>query len=127
MREDKLREEFEAWITSAPLEKPVHRNPESNIWPGQYKSYEVQLAWEAWQASRAALMTYHRCSEHRKEIAALQAECEKLRERMAEVKELLGFYLNGGSNYREDAERAEKIINEALAGSRHEPKQRKEQ
>lgn len=67
-------------------------------------------------------MAYLRCSEYRKEIAALQAECEKLRERMAEVKELLGFYLNGGSNYRADAERAEEIINEASAGGRHEPR-----
>lgn len=58
---------------------------------------------------------------------ALQAESERLRGRMAEVKALLGFYLNGGSNYRADAERAEEIINEALAGGRHEPKQRKQQ
>lgn len=72
-------------------------------------------------------MAYLRCSEYRKEMDVLQAECEKLRERMVEVKSLLGFYLNGGSNYRADAERAEEIINEALAGGRHEPKQRKQQ
>ena len=52
---EKMREEFEAWITSPPLEKPVQVNPESSGFPGQYRAYEVQLAWESWQASRAAL------------------------------------------------------------------------
>ena len=53
--DEKMRAEFEEWITSPPLEKPVHRNPESSGFPGQYRAYEVQLAWESWQASRAAL------------------------------------------------------------------------
>jgi len=53
---EKMRAEFEEWITSTPLEKPVHRNPESSGFPGQYRAYEVQLAWESWQASRAALV-----------------------------------------------------------------------
>lgn len=47
------RAEFEAWITSPPYEKPVTINPESSGWPGQYRAYEVQLAWEAYQAGRA--------------------------------------------------------------------------
>lgn len=50
MSEDNMRAKFEAWITSPPLEKPVHRNPESSGFPGQYWEYEVQLAWDAWQA-----------------------------------------------------------------------------
>lgn len=52
---DKMREEFEAWITSPPLEKPVLVNPESSGFSGEYRAYEVQLAWQAWQASRAAV------------------------------------------------------------------------
>lgn len=47
------RAEFEAWITSPPYEKPVTTNPESSGFPGQYRAYEVQLAWEAYQAGRA--------------------------------------------------------------------------
>lgn len=47
------RAEFEAWITSPPYEKPVTINAESSGWPGQYRAYEVQLAWEAYQAARA--------------------------------------------------------------------------
>lgn len=47
------RAEFEAWITSPPYEKPVTANPDSSGWPGQYRAYEVQLAWEAYQAGRA--------------------------------------------------------------------------
>lgn len=46
MSEEKMRAEFEAWITSPPYEKPVTINPESSGWPGQYRAYEVQLAWE---------------------------------------------------------------------------------
>lgn len=55
------RAEFEAWITSPPYEKPVDVNPESSAWPGQYRAYEVQLAWEAYQAGRAE------CEELRKD------------------------------------------------------------
>lgn len=47
------RAEFEAWITAPPYENPVTINPDSSAWPGQYQSYEVQLAWEAYQAGRA--------------------------------------------------------------------------
>lgn len=52
---DKIRAEFEAWITSPPYEKPVAKYAWSGSWPGQYQSYEVQLAWEAYRASRAGL------------------------------------------------------------------------
>lgn len=48
------RESFERWITSPPLEKDITRNStdeEKSAWPGQYRSYEVQLAWEAWCAA----------------------------------------------------------------------------
>ena len=49
-----VRSAFEAWITAAPMEKDVARNSTDetkSAWPGQYRSYEVQLAWEAWCAS----------------------------------------------------------------------------
>ena len=49
-----VRSAFEAWITAAPIEKDVTRNPtdwSKSAWPGQYRSYEVQLAWEAWCAA----------------------------------------------------------------------------
>ncbi len=42
------RKKFELWISSPPLEKSIARNEKENsAWPGQYKNYEVQLAWEA--------------------------------------------------------------------------------
>ena len=64
MRDDTTRQEFEAWISAPPLERPTARYPEGpkrTIWPGQYKHYDTQLAWEAWQARDA-------------EIAAIRAE-----------------------------------------------------
>lgn len=49
-----LRRQFEEWITQPPYEMSVVRIPddaEKFAWPGHYRAYEVQLAWEAWQAS----------------------------------------------------------------------------
>jgi hypothetical protein len=47
------RAEFEAWITAPPIEARIDRYPtEVCAWPGQYRNYSVQLAWEAWNASR---------------------------------------------------------------------------
>lgn len=54
MNTEQLRAEFEAWIASPPYEKPVTINPETSGFPGQYRAYEVQLAWEAYQAGRAS-------------------------------------------------------------------------
>ena len=52
-----VRSAFEAWITAPPMEKDVARNStdeRKSAWPGQYRSYEVQLAWEAWCAALEA-------------------------------------------------------------------------
>ena len=45
------RADFEEWITSPPFEREVGRWEESAdvAWPGQYREYEVELAWCAWQ------------------------------------------------------------------------------
>jgi hypothetical protein len=51
------REAFEAWVASPPYEQIVTRlsdDEEKTAWPGQYRLYGVQLAWEAWQAGAAA-------------------------------------------------------------------------
>lgn len=45
------REQFEAWISAPPHERSVERKGENGSWPGQYRSYETQVAWEAWQES----------------------------------------------------------------------------
>ena len=45
---DEERKRFEAWISAPPYEKSIV-TCRSN-WPGQYKDYRVQLAWEAWLA-----------------------------------------------------------------------------
>jgi hypothetical protein len=48
---ERLRDRFEAWISAPPFERDVERwhRPDSQ-WPGQYRDYPVQVAWEAWQA-----------------------------------------------------------------------------
>jgi hypothetical protein len=47
-----VRYRFEAWISSPPFEQDTQRWPDDETrtaWPGHYKMYQVQLAWEAWQ------------------------------------------------------------------------------
>ena len=52
-----IRAEFEAFISLPPHEKEISRFPDngSSAWPGSYKNLIVDLAWDAWQASRKAL------------------------------------------------------------------------
>jgi len=48
------REQFEAWITQPPFERSVQRHGDDALltaWPSQYVAYDVELAWEAWQAA----------------------------------------------------------------------------
>lgn len=53
--QDKSRKEFESWIMAPPYEHMCDRSGDEMLWPGQYKRYETQLAWEAWQESRRLL------------------------------------------------------------------------
>lgn len=48
--EHPAREAFEAWVAAPPYEREVDRQGEADAWPGQYRDYDLQLAWEAWQA-----------------------------------------------------------------------------
>ncbi|MBD1589759.1 hypothetical protein [Pseudomonas typographi] len=50
MSTEKMRTEFEAWV-EANFGLSVRRNP-----AGAYQSFGVYAAWEAWQASRAAVV-----------------------------------------------------------------------
>ena len=51
---EKMREEFEAWCASHGYTlRPAETNCGITI-DGQYGNQRVQIAWEAWQASRAA-------------------------------------------------------------------------
>ena len=53
---DKMREEFEAWCCKRGYTiKPAETNC-GIIIEGAYGHPRVQLAWESWQASRAALV-----------------------------------------------------------------------
>lgn len=53
-----LRKAFEAWISAPPFERDITRNPDDatkHAWPGHYRDYEVQLAWDAWDAAAATI------------------------------------------------------------------------
>jgi len=46
-----VRERFEAWAGREPYDKDLDRFKDNGAWPGHYKDYDVQLAWEAWVES----------------------------------------------------------------------------
>lgn len=48
---DKMREEFEVWANTSSLKNFLFWHPSDN----QYEVHAVQMAFEGWQASRAAL------------------------------------------------------------------------
>lgn len=48
------RKEFELWISAPPFEHMCDKLSENSAWTGRYKRYETELAWESWQAGRAA-------------------------------------------------------------------------
>lgn len=53
--EETNRREFEEWITAMPYERDITRRPndfEKYAFPNTYVDYQVDLAWEAWQAAR---------------------------------------------------------------------------
>jgi hypothetical protein len=49
------REAFEAVINNPPFELDVSQYPknDSSAWPGDYRVYDVSLAWKIWQAAIA--------------------------------------------------------------------------
>ncbi len=51
MKFDELRADFEKFIGAPPYEHMCDRAGQEAAWPGQYKRYETQLAWQAWLAA----------------------------------------------------------------------------
>lgn len=49
---EKSRASFEAWAIQPPREFDIAIHGDSGAWPGGYKSYPVQCAWESWQAAQ---------------------------------------------------------------------------
>jgi hypothetical protein len=45
---DEIRKKFEQWAELCPREWEIERCGEHSAWPGQYRDYVVQSAWEAW-------------------------------------------------------------------------------
>ena len=47
------REAFEKWASKPPMEFYLARHDDTAAWPGNYKDYHVECAWQAWQAATA--------------------------------------------------------------------------
>lgn len=50
------RQAFEAFISAPPFEMGISRFDDRGAWPGNYKSYETDLAWQSWQAATNAAL-----------------------------------------------------------------------
>ena len=48
------RQAFEAFITAPPFDLDIGRFDVRGAWPGNYRSYDVDRAWKAWQAATNA-------------------------------------------------------------------------
>lgn len=96
MSNEKMREEFEAWETDAdtgPLTDPMWLMRDVDE-PDQYGIIEVQRNWEAWQASRAAVVVelpLDRTSEMSPWAGLLVHYHRDVRKRLIEAIELLGL------------------------------------
>ena len=45
---DEIRKKFERWAELFPREWELNRADQTSAWPGQYREYHVQCAWESW-------------------------------------------------------------------------------
>lgn len=71
------RAAFEAWISAPPFDRSIERQGENGSWPGQYRSYETQSAWEAWQ--EAGRQEREACIEDVRTIGgSFAVQCEDL-------------------------------------------------
>ena len=58
------RSRFEAWVSAPPIEKSVERFGPEGSWPGHYRDYGVQLAWESWRrATEENITTLDRAAD----------------------------------------------------------------
>lgn len=48
------RDDFEAVFSKPPFEFSMERYDEDGTWPGNYKQYHCQCAWEGWQEKARA-------------------------------------------------------------------------
>ena len=46
---DECRKQFETLMSLPPYEMNLERQGDNGAWPGNYRSYPVQLAWCAWE------------------------------------------------------------------------------
>ena len=46
---DECRKQFEELMRQPPYEMDLARHSDAGSWPGNYRSYPVQLAWCAWE------------------------------------------------------------------------------
>jgi hypothetical protein len=70
--EEKMREEFEAHYAQPPYEWKFERYSDTHSWPGKYRNFSCECAWDAWQ------VVYKKIYESQKREAELRDENKKL-------------------------------------------------
>lgn len=57
INETKIRSDFEKHFSQPPYEFALQRYPEDSAWPGSYRCYSEQCAWEGWIDAHRHLLT----------------------------------------------------------------------
>lgn len=92
-----MREGFEAEFSAPPYEFDMSRFPESSAaWPGNYRDYNVQCAWEGFQAAYAAGQR------------AAEKERDEAQQVCAEAYQVVGSMLSDLGQFQTD--RAKKVL-----------------
>lgn len=78
MTPDELHRRFEAIFRGPPYEFTVDRFPELHAWPGNYKDYKVQCAWDGFQEGAANLLEITRERDALREALALATRAVEL-------------------------------------------------
>lgn len=54
MNEEKMQEEFQDHFRQSPYEWTFERFADTQAWPGSYRNFSCECAWDAWQAACAS-------------------------------------------------------------------------
>lgn len=96
MKIDRLRAIFERWIGGPPYEHLCDRFGPESAWPGLYKRYETQLAWEAWgEATQRCIDIIERYQVPTGNSAAGEMACEWTMNALRQIRDEIA---NGDSN-----------------------------
>jgi hypothetical protein len=85
-----MSEEFEEWVSDPPIDANISKYGLDSSWPGQYRKYSVQLAYDAWNHQQSKLDAKDNIiDEQAKKITDLEIINDNLSSSNRQIAELL--------------------------------------